>query len=111
MTCLCRLTRALLETCDRARGSKKRLVEVADEREPIAVQEDGDEQTAQQLARRLPQLLGQAGALLRRRSEQRRATHRRRPGSVPFAERGLERVAKLLAPERLGLEEGELPAV
>ena len=54
MTCLCRLARAPLETCDRARDAEQRLVEVADERAPVAVQEHRDEQPPQQLAASAP---------------------------------------------------------
>src|SRR5437667_382537 len=64
-----------------------------------------------ELARRLAQLPGEIGALLRGRAEQSSTTHRAGPRPVSLAERRFERVAKLLAAERLGLEERELPAV
>src|SRR5262245_27469919 len=111
VTCLSQLARALLEACDRFGNAEQSLVELADEPGAIAVQQERDEQAAQQLARRLPQLLREICALLRRRTEQRGAAHGRRPRPVAFAERRLQRVAKLLAAERLGLEERELPAV
>ena len=75
------------------------------------MQEESDEQAAQQLTARRPQLLREVGALCRRRAEQGGAAHGGSPGSVALAERGLERMAELLAAERLGLEERQLPAV
>ena len=111
MTCLCRLARALLEIRDRAGGTEQRLVELADERAPVVVQENRDEQATHELAGRLAQLRGEVGALRRRLAEQRGAAHRRGPRAVAVAERGLERMAELLAAERIGLEERELPAV
>src|SRR5436853_3165755 len=69
------LAGALLEACDRVRDAEQRLVEVAHERAPVAVQEEGDEQAAQQLAGRLAQLLCEVGALRRGRAEQGSAAH------------------------------------
>src|SRR5439155_7752261 len=111
VTCLWRLARALLEACDRAGGAEQRLVEVADERTPVVVQENRDEQATQQLAGRLAQLRGEVGALRRGPAEQGGTTHRGGPGSVALPERCLERVAELLAAEGLRLEERQLPAV
>src|SRR5438445_4322833 len=111
VTCLCRLAGALLQACDRSCDAEERLVEVAHERRAVTVEKDSDEQPAQQLARRLAQLPGEIGALLRSRTEQSRTAHRPGPRPVSLAERRFERVAKLLAAERLGLEERELPAV
>jgi hypothetical protein len=55
VTCLCQLAGALLEVCDGdARGSEHHLVEIAHQPEAVAVEEHGDEQAAEQLARRLP---------------------------------------------------------
>src|SRR5437660_6556524 len=104
VTCLCRLAGALLQACDRSCDAEERLVEVAHERRAVTVEKDGDEQPAQELARRLAQLPGEIGALLRGRAEQSSTTHRAGPRPVSLAERRFERVAKLLAAERLGLE-------
>src|SRR4029077_21163446 len=111
VTCLCRLARAPLEACDRGRDAEQRLVEVAYESTPVAVQEDGDEEAAHQLAARSAQLLGEVGALGRGRAEQGGTAHRGRPGSFAFPKRGLERVTELLAAKGLRLEERQLPAV
>src|SRR5947208_1798845 len=111
VTCLSQLARALLEACDRPSGAKERFVEVAHERRTVAVQENGNDETTQQLARRFPQLLGQVGPLPRGRAQQGGAAHRGRPHPVSFAEHSFERMAQLLPAERLRLEERQLPAV
>src|SRR4051812_29395279 len=111
VTCLCRLAGALLETCRPAADAEQGLVEVAHQRIPVAVEKDGDQEAPQQLAARLAQLPGEVGALGRGRAEQRRTAHRSGPGAVAFPEGGLERMPELLAAERVGLEERQLPPV
>ncbi len=92
--------------------AEEHLVEVADERAAVFVQEHGDEQAADQLAASASRSFSASSARsCRGLAEQGGAAHRRRPGAVAVPERGVERVAQLLAAERLGLEERQLPAV
>src|SRR5947207_8911220 len=81
------------------------------ERGAVAVEQDCDEQSPDEVGGCSREALGQLGALRRRLAEQRRRPHAGRPNTVALAERGVERMPQLLAPERLVLEERELPAV
>ena len=75
------------------------------------MQENGDEEPPQQLGAGLAQLRREVGTLGRSGAEEDGTAHPGRPGSVACPERGIERMAELLAAERLRLEERQLPAV
>src|SRR5205085_12095110 len=100
--------------------AEQRLVETHDEARPVLV-EDGLEERPPDgvgrdraccLARREgTKLREQRRALPARLAEEDRAPQRRRRQSVAAAEQRCERLPELLRPERVGLEERELPAV
>src|SRR5947209_20451771 len=75
------------------------------------MEEHGDEESPHEVGARIARRVDELRTLLGGLAEERGCAHPGSPGALAVPERRVERMAELLAAERIVLEERQLPAV